>query len=59
MHETRRDGGRDAQEKVRIRHGNCPGLLCMCGGCRYVEAEMVLDVQIRMGGDIEVHNECV
>lgn len=31
----------------------------MCGGCRYVEAEMVLDVQIRMGGDIEVHNECV
>ena len=27
--------------------------------CRYVKAEMVLNVQIRMSGDVEVRNECV
>ena len=31
----------------------------MSRGCWYVEAEMVLDFQIRMGGDIEIRNECV
>ena len=31
----------------------------MSRGCRYVKAEMVLDVQVRMGSDIEIRNECV
>ena len=59
MHKTRRGGGRDTQEKVRIRHGNGPGLLGVSRRRRYVKAEMVLNIQIRMGGDIEVRNECV
>lgn len=59
MHETRRDGGRDTQEKVRIWHSNGPGLLGMSGGCRYVEAEVVFDVQTGMCGDVEIRNECV
>ena len=44
---------------MRIRHGNCPGLLSVSRRCRYVEAEMVLKIQIRMAGDVEVRNECV
>ena len=28
-------------------------------GCRYIKAEVVLDVQTGMCGDIEIRNECV
>ena len=28
-------------------------------GCRYVKAEVVLDAQTGVGGDIEIYNECV
>lgn len=31
----------------------------MSGGCRYVEAEVVFDVQTGMCGDVEIRNECV
>ena len=59
MHKTRRDGGRDAQEEMRIWHCNGPGLLSMSGRCRYVEAKVVLDVQTWMCGDAKIRNECV
>lgn len=59
MHETRRDGWRDAQEEVRIWYSNGPRLLSMSGRCRYVEAEVILDVQAGMCGDVEICNECV
>ena len=51
MHETRRDGWHDAQEKVRVWYGNGPGLLSMSRRCRYVEADVVLDVQAGMCSD--------
>ena len=31
----------------------------MSGGCCYIEAEMVFDVQTGMSGDIEIRNQCV
>lgn len=27
--------------------------------CRYVEAEMAIDIQTGMCGDVEIRNECV
>ena len=31
----------------------------MSGGCSYVKAKVVFDIQTGMGGDVEIHNECV
>ena len=59
MHETRRHRGLDTQEEVRIWQSNGPGLLSVSGGCCYIEAEVFFDIQTRMGGNVEVRNECV
>lgn len=59
MHEARRNSWRNAQEEVRIWYSDGSGLLSMSGRCSYVEAEVVLDVQAGMCGDVEIHNECI